>query len=113
MYNMEKGLLTPCGLYCGLCEYYTGEKVPRCSGCSTQQGHPFWGDCELFKCANEGEVEHCGKCKDFPCALFVNQYDPEQGQESAFTRVGLLIYRKKAGKDKYVEMVKKLKLQEK
>jgi hypothetical protein len=40
--------------------------------------------------------------------LFVNQYDPEHGQTSAFTRAGLLAYRKTAGTDKYEDMVKKL-----
>ena len=29
-------------------------------------------------------------------------------QKSAFTRAGLLAYRKKAGKDRYIEMIKKL-----
>ena len=38
----------------------------------------------------------------------MNQYDPEQGQKSAIMRVGLLAYRHKMGKEKYLEMVKKL-----
>jgi hypothetical protein len=40
--------------------------------------------------------------------MFVDQYDPEHGQESAFTRAGLLTYRRKAGTEKYVEMTKRL-----
>ena len=44
--------------------------------------------------------------------MFVDQYDPEHGQRSAFVRAGLLAYRKKAGTEKYVEIVKKLKEQE-
>jgi len=105
---MEKELLAPCGTYCGSCAYYTKERTPHCSGCATHEGHPFWGDCKLYACAKDHEVEHCGLCKEFPCDLFVNQYDPEYGQKSAFTRAGLLAYRKKAGTDKYNEMVRKL-----
>jgi len=48
---------------------------------------------------------------DFPCDLFVGQFDPEHGQKSAIMRAGLLTYRKKAGKEKYLEIVKKLKEQ--
>jgi hypothetical protein len=47
-------------------------------------------------------------CEDFPCDLFVNQFDPAHGQKSAFTRAGLLAYRKKEGTQKFIEMCKKL-----
>jgi hypothetical protein len=40
--------------------------------------------------------------------VFVNQYDPDHGPTSAFTRAGLLAYRKTAGTGKYKAMVKKL-----
>jgi hypothetical protein len=38
----------------------------------------------------------------------VNQFDPAHGQKSAFTRAGLLAYRKKVGTQKFIEMCKKL-----
>jgi len=110
---MEKELLAPCGTYCGSCAYYTKERTPHCSGCETHKGHPFWGECKLYACSTEHEAEHCGLCHEFPCELFVNQFDPEHGQKSVFIRAGLLAYRKKAGPQKYIEMVKKLKAQEK
>jgi hypothetical protein len=105
---METRLLAPCGTYCAFCPYYTKEKTPHCPGCETQQGHPFWGECKLFACSKNHKVEHCGLCLEFPCTLFVNQYDPQHGQRSAITRVGLLAYRKKAGTEKYIEMVRRL-----
>ena len=71
-------------------------------------GHPFWCDCKLYVCAEDHKVEHCGLCTDFPCEQFINQYDPEHGQKSAFTRAGLLAYRTKAGTEKFCEAVKKL-----
>ena len=82
--------------------------TPHCLGCDAQKGRPFWGECKLYACAGDHGVEHCGLCSEFPCDLFVDQYDPEHGQESAFTRAGLLAYRKKAGTEKYIEMTKKL-----
>ena len=109
---MAKTLLAPCGEYCGFCLYYKKEKTPSCSGCANHKGHPFWGECKLYACATEHKVEHCGLCTDFPCDLFVKQFDPEHGQKSAIIRAGLLAYRKKAGPEKYFEMVKKLKDQE-
>ena len=105
---MEDDLIAPCGTHCGFCVYYKKEKLPYCSGCGVHKGHPFWGECKLFGCANKREVEHCGLCEDFPCDLFVNQFDPAHGQKSAFTRAGLLAYRKKAGTNKFIEMAKEL-----
>lgn len=109
---MDVSLLAPCGSYCGTCEFLNREEKPSCSGCGNQKGHPFWGECKLYACAREHKTEHCGLCEDFPCELFVNQFDPAHGQKSAFTRAGLLVYRTKAGTEKYVEMAKKLKDQE-
>ena len=109
---MNEKLLAPCGTYCGLCPYFRKERTPHCSGCGTVKGRPFWGECRLYACSRDHEVEHCGLCKDFPCDLFINQYDPEHGQKSAFVRAGLLSYRKKAGTEKYIEMIKRLEEQE-
>ncbi len=110
--ELNKKLLAPCGTNCSLCSYYRKERNPHCPGCGMVRGRPFWGECKLYTCSIDHEVEHCGLCKDFPCDLFVNQYDPEHGQKSAIVRVGLLAYRKRAGTEKYIELVKKLEEQE-
>jgi hypothetical protein len=47
-------------------------------------------------------------CEGFPCDLFVDQFDPAHGQKSVFTRAGLLVYRKRVGAQKFVEMSEKL-----
>lgn len=62
----------------------------------------------MYACAKD-RVEHCGSCDDFPCDLFVDSFDPAHGQKSAFTRAGLLAYRRRAGTQKFVEMSEKLK----
>lgn len=110
--KMDVSLLAPCGLYCGTCKFFKREEKPNCSGCVNQNGHPFWGECRLFACAREQGVEHCGDCKQFLCDLFVKQFDPAHGQKSVFTRAGLLVYRKKAGTEKFVEMIEKLDSEE-
>jgi hypothetical protein len=110
--ELEEKLLAPCGAYCGTCEYYLKERTPNCPGCGMVKGRPFWGECKLYACSTDHKVEHCGLCRDFPCNLFIDQFDPEHGQESAFTRAGLLVYRKKVGTELYIEIVKKLKQKE-
>jgi len=104
---MDKKLLAPCGIYCGTCSFLNSEQKSSCSGCGNQKGELFWGKCKLYTCAT-ARVEHCGMCEEFPCDLFVNQYDPAHGQKSAFTRAGLLAYRRKAGAQKFIEMSRKL-----
>lgn len=40
--------------------------------------------------------------------MFMDSYDPEHGQESAILRAGLLAYRRRAGTEKYLELIKRL-----
>ena len=107
MVLMEEQLVAPCGAYCGTCMFLDRKEKPNCSGCGNQNGAPFWGKCKLYVCAT-GHVEHCGVCKDFLCDLFVDQFDPAHGQKSAFTRAGLLAYRRRVGTQKFIEMSEKL-----
>jgi len=94
---MDDSLLAPYGLYCGTCEFLKREEMPNYSGCGNQEEHPFCGECKLYACAKERKTEYCGLCEDFPCELFVNQFDPAHGQKSAFTRAGLLHIERKLG----------------
>jgi hypothetical protein len=105
---MSENYLAPCGAYCGTCKFLNREETPNCSGCGSQEGLLFWGNCKVYACAEEHRVNHCGDCEAFPCDLFVDQYDPSHGPKSAFTRAGLLAYRKKAGNQKYIEIAMKL-----
>lgn len=110
---MDELLLSPCGTYCGPCEFLNREEKPSCLGCGYQKGQPFWGECKVYACSKEREVSHCGECPEFPCEVFVNQFDPSHGQRSSFTRAGLLIYRKKVGAEKFIDMVKKIEEEQK
>jgi len=111
--KLDDRLLTPCGDFCGNCLYYTKQRTPHCPGCDASKGRLFWGNCQVYPCAKEHKVAHCGECKDFPCDTLVSQFDPEYGQTSAILRVGFLAYRRKAGTEKYLEMVRKLEAEKK
>ena len=100
----EFKLLTVCGSDCGHCPNYSGEKQPKCAGCTALKGKPFWatGVCGIYACADKNSVSHCGVCKEFPCEQFISHYDPNnpEGQRNAATRAGVLAYRAKHGDEK-------------
>jgi hypothetical protein len=104
----ESLIFSGCGTICNDCEYYKGEKSPQCTGCNQVKGKPFWGECKLYACIIKHEVEHCGLCDEFPCDLFINQYDPSHGPSSAVLRAGLLAYRAKHGDLKTVKLARSI-----
>lgn len=82
-----RALLGACGLYCGACYHYRASlpegqhllaEVERrgrdpegftCKGCRSDAlyVHPGCAECGIRACADEGEIEHCGLCAEFPC----------------------------------------------
>ena len=68
-----------CGLLCGECSY---REPMGCKGCTAIE-KPFWGDaCPVKSCCEAKELEHCGTCGEFPCALLTGfAYDPDQGDD--------------------------------
>jgi hypothetical protein len=105
---MDELIFTGCGVICNDCEYLTGEKEPKCPGCTIHEGKPFWGECPTFSCVKEHGVQHCGLCGEFPCDRFIDMYDPAHGQVSSLIRAGLLAYRAKHGDEKAVELARKI-----
>ena len=74
---MNKEFAARCGLRCDQCSY---REKQNCPGCIKAEGKMFWGECVLARCCMEKELEHCGKCRDFPCAdLRKFAYDKDQG----------------------------------
>ena len=60
--------ISVCGIDCDACSY---KKENKCEGCRivAAKGECVWGGrCELYDCATEKGLPHCGKCSDFPCA---------------------------------------------
>lgn len=100
-------MFSPCGIVCDDCDWFTGEKHPRCPGCEAVEGHPFWGACETYACVKEKGVDHCGECGAFPCDNYMARYDPREGPRNAVLRAGLLAYRAKHGDGKAVDLARK------
>ena len=97
---------SPCGIICDDCEWFRGEKEPRCRGCTTAAGNPFWGSCLTYKCVQDHGAEHCGACEEFPCKEFMVRYDPREGPVNAVIRAGLLAYRNRHGDDAAAELTR-------
>ncbi len=101
---MYKGLDTYCGLSCAECEY---REEFQCGGCVATQGHPFYGECELARCAQKNRVDFCGECKNFCCELLHRySYDEKEGDEPKGARIercrqakAMLVQKAKVGTD--------------
>lgn len=82
---MPSELIAYCGLYCGACSFRLAaqendrkhiEKMPSyydnlknnpleyCPGCRLENK---CGECKIRDCAIGNNLDHCGKCPDFPC----------------------------------------------
>jgi len=68
-----------CGLSCAECTY---KEATGCGGCIATNGHPFHGECELAKCAENKSKRFCGECPEFPDCELLNRfsYDPVHGE---------------------------------
>lgn len=53
-----------CGTDCSTCQF---KERFHCAGCIEQGGKIFWGECDIFQCADVKQLAHCGQCKDLPC----------------------------------------------
>ena len=76
MVNLNKELIAPCGMNCGVCSNYLGYKnnihgkgLPNCIGC-----RPRDKQCAFLKkkCKDslkllKGEIEFCFECSYYPC----------------------------------------------
>ncbi len=94
MYNKE--LVSPCGLYCGVCAIYyadthddqglkeklaaaygeTPDKI-SCGGCRSENVYWYCRHCAIKSCALDRKYEGCWQCDDFPCEKVVNFPVPE------------------------------------
>ena len=66
--------ISSCGIDCGACKF-TAEQ--NCPGCRAHKGKPFWGNCDLFACADGKTLPHCGNCGEFPCEKLITAHKNE------------------------------------
>ncbi|HCY88262.1 MAG TPA: hypothetical protein DHV36_24205 [Desulfobacteraceae bacterium] len=83
---MNKNLLAPCGLYCGVCGVYIASRDNKqklkeklaaaynvtsdqiaCKGCLSDVKFVFCQVCGIRTCVTEKNIEGCHCCEDFPC----------------------------------------------
>ena len=123
--DSERALITPCGLYCGVCPIYRArtdevlrskiasaqgipvEKVFLCDGCRALKGEvPMAGGdpaCETYACAvDDKKVEFCYECEDFPCPKLAPCADRAQ-ELPHNTKVYHLTLLQKLGVDAWLE----------
>lgn len=84
--GVKNELLSPCGLYCGVCGVYMAsrdnnqklkEKFAgaygvsldqiKCKGCLSDEKFVFCQICGIRTCVTEKNIEGCHCCDDFPC----------------------------------------------
>lgn len=84
--EINRHLLAPCGLYCGVCGIYMAHRDNnakfkerltavygvsmediRCEGCLSSNVFKYCEVCPIKSCTTEKGYEGCHKCGEFPC----------------------------------------------
>ena len=122
MTEVKKELLSPCGLYCGVCSIYIAHRdnnakfkqilLPiykafaktaddiSCTGClSDGVVFPVCHSCPIKKCTKEKGIEGCYQCDDWPCK-FINNFPIAVGKKVIFRTIPTW---KELGTEKFVE----------
>ncbi len=104
MVDIKKEILSPCGLYCGVCAVYLahasddvelkkrllpvfkqwGAKTIEdiaCTGClSNEIMFPFCQTCSIKECIKCKKLDGCYQCIDFPCDI-INNWPSAEGKQ--------------------------------
>ncbi len=76
---MTGSICSRCGLDCENC---VNREECDCPGCLELAEGDWAGDCDIKKCCEEKQYEHCGLCPEFPCPLLRNtSFDEEEGDD--------------------------------
>lgn len=97
--NINKELLAPCGLYCGVCGvliayrdnnskfkkklaalYGVTEEEIQCEGCKSKVVFKYCKICPIKSCTEAKGYEGCHECDDFPCNL-IKQFPMPVGRK--------------------------------
>jgi Zn finger protein HypA/HybF involved in hydrogenase expression len=92
---VHKELLSPCGLYCGVCGimmahrdnneklkgklgsfYGVSPEDIACKGCLSEERFGYCQSCAIRSCTEEKGYAGCHECTDFPCSLIDNFPEP-------------------------------------
>lgn len=116
--NINNELLSPCGLYCGVCGvliahrensqkfkeklstvYGVSADEIRCKGCMSDEPFVFCRTCPIKTCAKEKGYTGCHECSDFPCE-HINNFPVEVGKKVILRAVPRW---REVGTEKWVE----------
>lgn len=119
----EKELVSPCGLYCGVCGIYQAtvnndEKLKEklaaaygvpiekctCKGCLSDTVFSYCGVCPIKRCALEKKLQGCFQCDEFPCSL-IESFPVAEGKKNILRSVPLW---KKLGTEEWIAHEKML-----
>ena len=97
--EINRQLLAPCGLYCGVCSimiahrdrnekfkqvladlYGLKPEQIHCEGCLSDDVCEFCQVCKIKACAAQREIEGCHQCDEFPCEHIEN-FPIEEGRK--------------------------------
>ncbi|MHA1293000.1 MAG: DUF3795 domain-containing protein [Promethearchaeota archaeon] len=116
--NINKNLIAPCGVFCGVCPYLIAyktnderlkEKLAKsigikpediiCEGCLSDKPLFFCKICKIKSCVLNKGIESCALCNNWPCELIENYpYKPFIIREKWDVN-----YRKRYGEEKWIK----------
>ncbi|MFW9902114.1 MAG: DUF3795 domain-containing protein [Candidatus Thorarchaeota archaeon] len=128
MTEINKALLAPCGLYCGVCAIHIADKDNnakfkeilvdvykpfsktiediKCKGCLSENQDDIFGYCKMCPirdCVKSKGFESCYQCNDFPCK-FIDKFPVPVGKKVILRAIPQW---KELGTEKWVEAEEK------
>ena len=120
---INKDLVAPCGLYCGLCGIHYAtvsgdqklkEKLARaygdspekihCQGCRSEDVYWYCAVCPIKSCVTEKGIEGCSQCESFPCDK-VEKFPVPEGKKNILRAVPVW---RKLGTEEFIKAEEKL-----
>lgn len=120
---MKQDLISPCGLYCGVCAIYratadgdeplkeklatvygdTTDKI-NCRGCRSDLVYWYCAVCAIKSCTKEKGYLGCHQCADFPCDI-INNFPVPEGKKHIMRAIPLW---KEMGTEAFIAAEEKL-----
>jgi len=117
-WKMNRELLAPCGLYCGVCGVFaagrdnnqklkklfarmygvTSEQI-SCNGCLSKEKFVYCQKCDIRSCIIEKQFTGCHQCDEFPCVI-IDNFPIPAGKKVILRSV---LDRKRLGTEQWVE----------
>ena len=122
MVEVKEELLSPCGLWCGVCSIYIAHKSNNlkfkekllpiyrafaktlddiaCTGCLSEGTvFPVCKVCSIKKCCKDRKIKGCYQCEEFPCK-YIDNFPIPVGKKVILRSVP---FWRQHGTEKYVE----------